>query len=476
MDKFTQNTTPLYVDLDGTFIKADMLYESLVIALKTNPLIIFMCVFWLAKGKAHLKYKLSQLADISTGSLPLNTSFHSFLIGEKEKKRKIILATASNEKYAKDVCSNFDLFDSFICSDEHTNLKGKSKLLKIQSLSERFSYAGNSSEDFIIFKASTESILVNPTNKAKKMALKVPTTLTFDDDIVGIKVWFKQLRVHQWIKNILIFVPLLVTGKFLSLDYILLSTLGFLSFSSLASATYIINDLLDLSSDRNHDRKKSRPLAAGTISIINAKIVALILLIFAFCVALSMGGLFVYVLSLYLVLTLAYSFKIKQYICMDVIALASLYTIRIIAGATILNVSVSFWLLSFSMFIFLSLAFIKRCAELKSLHEQGRSETPGRDYLVSDYSVLMSLGTSSAMLSVLMFCFYINSNVLVDQYQEPILLWLAVPALCYWNMRMWIKTHRGEMHDDPVVFSLKDKGSHVTIGFIGFTAFLAQIL
>jgi 4-hydroxybenzoate polyprenyltransferase len=289
-------------------------------------------------------------------------------------------------------------------------------------------------------------------------------------------VWLKQLRVHQWIKNILIFVPLFVAGKFLNLDSILLSTLGFLSFSSLASATYIINDLLDLSSDRNHDRKKLRPLAAGSISIINAKLVASMLLIFAFSVALSIGGLFVYALSFYLALTLAYSFKIKQYICMDVITLASLYTIRIIAGATILNVAVSFWLLSFSMFTFLSLAFLKRCAELKSLDEQGRTKTSGRDYLVSDYLMLMSLGTSSAMLSLLMFCFYINDNVLVDQYQEPTLLWLAVPALCYWNMWMWIKTHRGEMDDDPIVFSLKNKGSYVTIGFVGFIALLAQIL
>lgn len=189
-----------------------------------------------------------------------------------------------------------------------------------------------------------------------------------------------------------------------------------------------------------------------------------------------MEGLFVLVLFSYLILTLFYSLKIKQYIGMDVIVLASLYTVRIIAGAVIINVTMSFWLLSFSMFIFLNLALIKRCAELKSLEGTIKIRTTGRDYHVEDYLVLMSIGISSAMLSLLMFCFYINSNVLTNQYQQPTLLWVVLPALCYWMMRMWIKTHRGEMHDDPVVFSLKDKGSIITIVFMGLITIVAQIL
>ena len=211
-------------------------------------------------------------------------------------------------------------------------------------------------------------------------------------------------------------------------------------------------------------------------SIINAKIVAAILFFFAFGLTSVLDGLFVFVLAGYLILTLIYSFKIKQYIGLDVITLATLYTVRIFAGAVILDVPVSFWLFAFSMFVFLSLALIKRCAELKSFEEQNKTHAIGRDYNVLDYSVLMNLGTSSAMLSVLMFCFYVNSNVLTNQYQQPTLLWLIVPALCYWLMRMWIKMHRGEMHDDPIVFSLKDKGSLITIGFIGLIALLAQLL
>lgn len=268
----------------------------------------------------------------------------------------------------------------------------------------------------------------------------------------------------------------MVSGHFLDGNSILLSVLGFISFSCLASATYIINDLFDLESDRSHLRKKNRPLAAGTISLINAKFVAFVLLVLAFAIATALNDLFILVLTLYLVLTLTYSLKIKQYIGMDVIALSSLYTIRIIAGAAILGVTVSFWLLSFSMFIFLSLAINKRCAELKSIEGTRKTRTTGRGYHVEDYLVLMSIGTSSAMLSILMFCFYINSNLLTDQYQQPTLLWLILPALCYWMMRMWIKTHRGEMHDDPIIFSLKDKGSIVTVGFMGLIAVLAQTL
>jgi len=476
MQKPAIASSTLYVDLDGTYTKSDMLFESLLIAIKSNPLVLLLCCFWLLKGKAYLKYQLSQRADIDTTLLPLNSEFFAFLVDEKAKNRKIILATASHEKYAEKIWSQAEIFDSYICSDMKTNLKGKTKLLRIQSESKNFSYAGNSTEDFVIFDQCEESYLVNPTKKAKKLAKKSPTSKTFDDSQASKLVWFKQLRVYQWVKNTLIFVPLIVSGEFLSGNSVVLSMLGFVSFCLLASATYIVNDLLDLESDRSHSKKKNRPLAAGSISLIDGQFVALILFVLAFSIASMLSTLFVFVLFFYLFATLLYSMKIKQYIGMDVILLTSLYTTRIIAGAALLNVTISFWILSFSMFIFLSLAIIKRCAELKSLQGAIREQISGRDYQEEDYLVLVCIGTSSAMLSILMFCFYINSNVLNDQYQQPILLWLILPALCYWKMRMWIKTHRGEMHDDPIVFAFKDRGSVITIGFMGLIALVAQIL
>jgi 4-hydroxybenzoate polyprenyltransferase len=469
-------TSPLYVDLDGTFIKSDMLFESLLIVIKRNPFMVFMCIIWLVQGKSYLKYKLSEQADIAVELLPINPEFIAFLLDEKEKNREIVLATASSKKYAESICSKFNLFDSYISSDMDKNLKGAAKLSKIKSLSDKYSYAGNSSEDFILFEQSEESYLVNPTKRIKRIALKYAPTRIFDNETGGVNVWLKQLRVYQWLKNLLIFVPLLVSGSFVTSNNIFLSLIGFFSFSCLASATYIINDLLDLDADRSHERKKNRPLAAGTISIGKALIVAAILFNIAFSIALISDGSFIFLLVAYLILTLMYSFKLKQYIGLDVIVLAGLYTIRIFAGAVILDVIVSFWLLSFSMFIFFSLALIKRCAELKSFEGTRRDQAKGRDYSMTDFPLLMSTGTSSALLSVLMFSFYVNNNVLTNQYQKPDLLWLIIPAMCYWMMRMWIKTNRGEMHDDPIVFSLKDKGGRITIIFIVFIALLAQIL
>jgi len=476
MDDFNKSLTPLYVDLDGTFTKVDLLYESLVIALKTNPLIIFSCIIWLTRGRAYLKHKLSHLAHISAGSLPLNSDFYIFLLGEKAKMRKIILATASSEKYGKDISNNFPLFDSYICSDDKTNLKGTVKLLAIQSMSESFSYAGNSSEDFILFAHAEESFLVNPNRKARQAALKTPPTRVFDGEKLGGSAWLKQLRVHQWVKNVLIFVPLLITEEFMDVNSIVLSSLAFVSFSLLASATYVINDLFDLQSDRNHKRKKFREIAAGNISILDAVIASLLLFAISLSIALSIDGLFSYALLTYLILTLLYSFKFKKYIAMDVIVLACLYTIRIVAGAAVLNVPVSFWLLSFSMFVFFSLALVKRCSELKSKQQEEDKEVSGRDYQVTDYSILMNFGTSAALLSVLMFCFYINNNILTNQFSNPSILWLIIPALCYWLMRMWIKTHRGEMHDDPIIYALKDRGSVVTISFIVLITVIAQMI
>lgn len=241
---------PLYVDLDGTFIKSDMLFESLVSALKINPLIIFLCPFWLFKGKHHLKHQLSQRAEIDYSLLPLNVEFYSFLLKEKENQREIILATASSEDHAKSICQKYDLFTSYISSDENINLKGHNKLKKILSLSSVFSYAGNSSEDFDVFEHAVGKFLVNPTRKAKRMSLQTSFDMAFDNKKATFKVWAKQFRIHQWLKNCLIFIPLLVSGQFKDFNLVLLTLQGFMSFSFLASATYIINDLLDLDSDR----------------------------------------------------------------------------------------------------------------------------------------------------------------------------------------------------------------------------------
>lgn len=467
---------PLFVDLDGTYTKTDLLFESFLVAFKQNPLIVFYCIHWLLKGKSYIKYQLSERANLNFELLPLNEELSSFLQSEKRKGRKIYLATASNEKYARKIVEQHAIFDGYISSSETLNLKGKEKLKKIETISNKFSYAGNDIVDFEIFAQAEESVLVNPTYKAQRRAQNFKVDKTFDMHKPNIGVWLKQIRIHQWLKNLLIFVPLIVSGVFVNFNDVTTTVLAFFAFSLLASSTYILNDLLDIESDRAHSVKKYRPLAAGTISIKDGVTVGVVLFLTSIIMSFLIGTEFTLVLLAYLALTVLYSFKVKQYVAMDVVTLALLYTIRILAGAAAVGVVASFWLLAFSIFIFLSLALVKRCSEIQSMESDGKERAKGRDYILKDYSILASFGTSSALMSVLMFCFYINNNALTNQYQQPDILWLIVPAMCYWLMRMWIKTHRGEMHHDPIIFTLKDRGSRITVGFCGLIAIAAQLL
>jgi 4-hydroxybenzoate polyprenyltransferase len=480
-DHITTIDTTLYVDLDGTFIKSDMLLETFLVAFKNNPLIVFTVFFWLLQGKAYLKQKLSESATVNVASIPVNPQTFKFLEQQKSLGRKIVLATASNQSIAKQFVNNYVVFDNYIASTTDNNLKGQNKLDAILKLSKedenKFDYMGNSIEDFILFEKATNSYLVAPTaNASQKSKQGQFFTECFDEtSAASLKLWIKQLRIYQWLKNGLIFVPLLVANQFTDLQAITNTLLAFVSFGLLASSTYVMNDLVDLESDRTHKRKCHRPLASCQIHILPAIIVATMLFIVSLLLAWSLSNSFLMTLVVYLTLTLSYSFKIKRYFGMDVIALASLYTIRIFAGAAVIGVTVSFWLLSFSMFIFLSLALVKRCAELVALKQQNQIQISGRDYNTDDLLVFTSFGTTSSLIAVLMYCFYMNSNVLSNQYQEPQLLWLSLPALGYWLMRMWVKTLRGEMHDDPIVFSLKDRGSMLSIMIMAIFTMAAHI-
>lgn len=471
-----QVDVPLYVDVDGTLLKTDLLYESFLVSVKRNPLIIFYSFFWLLQGIQVLKGELASRADLNLKIMPKNLEFWQFLEQQRNVGRKIVLATASHEKYAKKLLNLYPMFDGYICSTDKQNLKGSVKLEEILKRSGVFAYAGNDNVDFIIFERASESYLVNPSNKAKVLSKDFNFKAIYDETTTSFKDWVKQLRVYQWVKNLLVFVPLVVSGSFLNLNQINDSIAAFIAFSLLASATYILNDLFDLESDRLHKRKKERPLAAGKISILKAVTVGSALLSLAIFIAINISASYLFVLFGYLLLTLAYSFVIKQYVGMDTVCLAMLYTVRIFAGAVAIDVEVSFWLLAFSIFTFLSLALVKRCSEIRMMETDGKERASGRDYTIIDFSVLQSFGCSSAMLSVLMLCFYINNNVLVDQYHQPTILWLLVPVLSYWLMRMWIKTNRTEMHDDPIVFALKDRGSLITISFCLIITIVAQIL
>ncbi|WP_412971981.1 UbiA family prenyltransferase [Glaciecola sp. MF2-115] len=460
----------LYVDLDDTFIYTDLLYESYTLLVKHKPLIALIALFYLLKGKNAFKGFIATHIRLNAETLPVNEDLLLFLRNNKSRWDRIVLATASHKKYATEVLNKFpDVFDDVLASDETRNLKSGRKLQEINNESTTFDYIGDSSADKVIFRNAESSFLVSK-------SLGKFSDLTFEKIFIRpqltLKLILKQIRIHQWTKNLLLFVPLLTSGLFVSVDSIMTGIIGFFAFSFLASSTYIINDLLDLEADRQHPNKSKRPIACGTLSIPTAMLISSSLFVSSFILAVMTNAEFTLLLLAYFVLTLSYSLNFKQYVALDTILLASLYTIRIIGGAILIGVALSFWLLAFSMFIFFSLALVKRCAELKLLEKCDKQAATGRDYNSSDYTILSSFGSSSSMLAVLMFCFYLNSDVLEDQYTSPHVLWAAVPMLAYWLVRIWVKTSRGEMTDDPILFALKDRGSLIIVaGLAAVTIF-----
>jgi len=283
----------------------------------------------------------------------------------------------------------------------------------------------------------------------------------------------RALRPHQWAKNALIFAPLLAAHQARSLHQLSAVLMATVAFCLCASSVYILNDLLDLEADRAHPRKSRRPFASGALSIKTGLVLGPLLLLGGVVLAAFLPGKFQLVFATYYVLTCAYSFDLKGRVIVDTLSLAALYTLRIIAGAAAADVPLSFWMLLFSIFLFLSLAFVKRYAELDSLRRRARLRAAGRGYHVEDLGVLQSLGSASGYMSVLVLALYINSPEVAALYTRPKMIWLLCVLVLYWISRVWMKAHRGEMHDDPVVFALKDRMSLGIVALAGLTALLA---
>lgn len=275
----------------------------------------------------------------------------------------------------------------------------------------------------------------------------------------GIRDWLKALRVHQWIKNLLVLVPLLAAHRYGEWPLLQSAMIAFLAFSLCASSVYILNDILDVADDRLHPTKRNRPFASGRLSAKAGAFVAPLLLIVAFVLAfLCLPMNFLGVLAAYYAVTLAYSVQLKRRMVFDVVALASLYTLRIVAGAAAVGVPLSFWLLALSMFMFLSLALVKRYAELFQIRAAGGEEKArGRGYYSSDLEMIASLGAASGYMSVMVLALYINDARTEELYSNVKVIWLACPLLLTWITRMWMMTHRGFMNDDPVVFAIRDR-------------------
>lgn len=460
----SSDSVPLFVDLDGTLLKTDLLIESAFFLLKKQPWMLLTMLYWLAFGKARLKEEIARRSALDFSVLPLQQDFVEYLNGEARQGRTLYLATASDRRLAEPVAKRLGIFKRVLASDGHRNLKGERKLEAILACCKDspFDYAGNERVDLAIWARARQAIIVNSGNgvvaAAKKRGYEVERV--FNDRPPVVRTWMRALRIHQWAKNALLGVPVLTAHAF-TYTAIAKIAVAFVAFGLVASATYLLNDLLDLVPDRHHPRKCKRPFAAGDIGLATGILAMTILFGAGFGLAIQLSDHFLFTLLAYLGLTIGYSLYFKSVMLIDVLLLASLYTIRIVAGAYAIEVPLSSWLLGFSMFIFLSLALIKRCTELMAMQALSYETMKGRDYQVSDYLMLCTIGVAAGYISVLVLALFISSPDSVGKYTYPVFLWLLCPLTAYWVSRLWLKTSRGEMHDDPLIFSLKDRASWI---------------
>lgn len=476
VDDPVNRRVPLCVDLDGTLLKTDLFFESLLTLIRRRPLALLQAPLWLLRGKAGLKAEIASRVDIGDVALPFNDDVVEF-VSDERKVRKTVLVTGSHQSLADAVARRCELFDEVQGSDAELNLTGDNKR---DWLVERFGrngfdYVGNDRNDLKVWPAAREALAVSaPSGVGVDPSVRF--TRLFSARNPGIGDYIGMMRIHQWLKNALLGVPYLLEHHFDDPFAFVAVLLGMLVMGLLASATYIINDLLDLPSDRRSPAKRGRALASGRVPITHGILAVPVLGLAAAVIASFLPPLFQLTMLGYLALTLCYSFVLKRVAIIDVIALSMLYTLRVVAGTLVIGAEWSFWLLAFAMFLFVSLALAKRVAELVNLERSGRHQVIGRDYSVADRGLLTMMGVVTGNLSVLIFVLYINSDKVVREYAAPQLLWLVCPVLMYWIGHIWLATHRGQMNEDPILFAFEDSASLITVGVLGVALALAMFL
>lgn len=468
---------PLCVDLDGTVIKTDLLYESVLLLIKNKPSVALRLPLWLKEGRAYLKRQIASQVELSLDTLPINEEVVAYLRAQKEAGRKIILVTASDHLLATKFAEKVGVFDDVIGSDGETNYKGEGKLRKLISLfgEKGFDYVGDSQADIHVWRGARKAIVVSSQNAPLTAATRdlFPDAEYIVSERLKRRSYLKALRVHQWVKNLLVFLPLVMAHRVQEPMLILMATCAFFAFSACASAVYLINDLLDLESDRLHPYKRRRPFASGALPILHGIFLVPVLLFTALIVGAALGIEFLAVLAGYFAITFGYSLRFKQIVLVDILVLASLYTVRMIAGGVAVGVEVSPWLLAFSMFFFYSLAAVKRFSELYSARKREKKSLAGRGYRAEDLEFMAAMGNGAGFTSVLVLALYVTSNDVTALYSKPQYLLLICPLLMYWISRIWLLAHRGELHDDPIVFAITDRVSYIVGAISGLVLLIA---
>jgi 4-hydroxybenzoate polyprenyltransferase len=456
----SRNGVPLCVDLDGTLIRTDLLVESIFVLIKKSPGYLFLFPIWLLNGKAYFKRQIADRVDLEVASLPYNQEFVDYLREQSKEGRLLILVTGSNVKFAQHIAKYLNIFQQVMASNEQINLTGHKKAERLVSIfgEKKFDYAGNDRSDLSVWAHSRQAIIVNPKARLKEAVVHL-TELgrVFEDGKKGMRVYLGALRLHQWTKNLLVFLPLIAAHKLSDLTLLVSAVYAFFAFSLCASGIYLLNDLFDIPADREHPRKRYRALAAGSLSSAHAMSMATFLVIGGISLAFALPIKFMALLAAYLGISFTYSVWLKKVVLLDVIALASVYTLRILGGGAAVSIEPSFWLLALSVFLFLSLAMVKRYSELQATQRIGKLSLRARGYVVEDLETLAGLGQASGYMAVLVLGLYINGDMVRNMYSHPMLLWFLCLVLLYWISRVWIIARRGQMHDDPVVFAIRDR-------------------
>ncbi|HZP11666.1 MAG TPA: UbiA family prenyltransferase [Nevskiaceae bacterium] len=466
----------LCVDLDGTLIHTDLLYESVLTLLRQSPLSILKLPLWLLRGRAHFKQQVALRVQPDAANLPYNDALVAELKRERSRGRRMVLVTGSPTAFAQQVAEKLGLFDEVLATDEAVNLTGRRKAERlVQRFGVRgYDYAGDSYADVPVWSQAREGWTVDAPAMALKVATGARFTHRFDRPRASPLLYLKAIRVHQWLKNLLVFVPLLAAHLAGQVSLLADAALMFVAFSLCASSGYVLNDLFDLAADRAHPRKRKRPFASGALPLTHGIVMVPALLATAMAiVGLQLGLLALAVLVTYYFGTLAYSLFLKQRAIVDVITLAGLYTLRIIAGSAATLIWPSFWLLAFSMFLFFSLAVVKRYSEVLSVQARGEAQLHSRGYRTEDRLVLSVMGVASGFMAVLVLALYVQSGPVRSLYHYPALVSLLCPLMLYWICRTWFKAHRGEMHDDPLVFAATDRISLVVAALFALILIVA---
>lgn len=455
---------PLVVDVDGTLIRSDLLIESALQFVAGHPLEVWKLPVWLAAGKSVLKSKLAGRVALNLETIPMREATLAWIREAQAQGRPVYLASASNERYVEALARQIGGIAGVFATDLATNLAGDHKAARLIEAfgAGGFDYIGDDPVDMPVWRAAGSALAITRTRRFEDEIRRSFVTATIlERPRPQVRAYWRALRPHQWVKNILIFLPMLSGHLFDTAS--VLTVFGALAcFCAAASSAYLINDLLDLPADREHHRKRNRPFASGAIPLVHGPVMAAVLLLVAVAGALALSPPFCLVLLFYIGTTLAYSLVLKRESLIDVITLGVLYTVRVLAGVVVLGTRKSPWLLMFCLFLFLSLAIVKRCSELVVKMGEGKLAVTGRGYRVSDLGVMNALAAAAGFGAVLVFALYIASPDVVALYRHPNYLWLVCPLLLYWVSRLLMLASRGEMHDDPVVFAMTDRTSLLT--------------